>query len=205
MTEANASTRKAAWILAIIAVVEGAWIVMNLSAVGLRFFAYLGFAPGGAGNLAGWIAAAIVTALYVGYGTRLPSVRAHLLRPSALKLLALLVAITAGILEEVMFRRWIMNYLQHHGFNWLLQILGSGLLFGLLHAVWGLFGRSLRAALGATLATGLLGMMLASVFVAAGRSLAPCVVAHFAINALIEPGLVLAATRGEMNALFRSR
>lgn len=78
------------------------------------------------------------------------------------------------------------------------QVLGSGLLFGVLHGVWGLMGRSLRAAIGATLATGFLGMMLAVVFIAAGRSLAPCIVAHFVINALIEPGLVLAATRGEM-------
>ena len=33
-----------------------------------------------------------------------------------------------------------------------------------------------------------------------GRSLAPCIVAHFLINAFIEPGLVLAAARGEMSS-----
>jgi membrane protease YdiL (CAAX protease family) len=64
--------------------------------------------------------------------------------------------------------------------------------------VWGLFGRSVRAARGATIATGALGAALAIVYLVAGRSLAPCIVTHFVINALIEPGLVLAACRGEM-------
>ena len=199
MTKGDPNVRRSAWILAIIALLEGGWIAMNLSAVGLRFFTYLGFARGAAGNLIGWIAAAIVALIYVLFAARLPSVRAHLFRPTQLKLLALLVAITAGILEEVMFRRWTMNYLQERGYGIVLQILASGLLFGLLHGVWGFFGGSLRAALGATLATGFPGVMLAVVFVLSGRSLLPCIFSHFAINLLIEPGLVLAVTRGEMN------
>ena len=40
-----------------------------------------------------------------------PSVRENLFRPSWLKLLAVAVAIGAGILEEVIFRRWTMNWL----------------------------------------------------------------------------------------------
>ena len=196
---ADTSIRRSVWILAAIALLEGGWVLMNLRVNGWRFLGYLGFAPGRAGHLAGWIAAAIVVAVFVRLSLRFPSVRAHLFRPSWLKLLALLVAITSGILEEVMFRRWPMNYLHEHGYGPVLQVLGAGLLFGLLHGVWGFMGGSLRAAWGATLATGFLGVMLAIVFLAAGRSLAPCVVAHFLINALIEPGLVLAATRGEMS------
>ena len=56
----------------------------------------------------------------------------------------------------------------------------------------------------ATVATSVLGMMLGVVFLLAGRSLAPCIVSHFIINLLIEPGLVLAATRGEMGSPLRS-
>jgi membrane protease YdiL (CAAX protease family) len=149
--------------------------------------------------VAGWVAAALVAAIFVAFALRLPSVRANLFRPSFLKLLALAVAIGAGILEEVTFRQWTMNWLMSHGSGAVIQILGSGLLFGAAHGVWGLMGKSLRAAIGATLATGFLGSMLAAVFLLAGRSLAPCIVAHFVINLLIEPGLVLAATRGEMN------
>jgi len=53
--------------------------------------------------------------------------------------------------------------------------------------------------------TALLGGALAIVYVIGGRSLAPCVAAHFAINALLEPGLVLAATRREMGGRAGTR
>jgi hypothetical protein len=46
-------------------------------------------------------------------------------------------------------------------------------------------------------ATGGLGGLLGGVFVLGGRVLAPCVVAHALINVFAEPGLVLAALRGE--------
>ena len=98
-----------------------------------------------------------------------------------------------------MFRKWLMNYLQdrHHA-GVIVQIIISGLAFGLAHGVWGLMGKSVRAAIGATVATGILGIGLAIIFVVSGRNLAPCIISHFLINLLIEPGLVLAATRGEM-------
>lgn len=194
------SERKSALILGGIAAIECGWVALNLQLSGWRFIRYLGFAPGLSGDLAGWIAALVVTAIFVGFALRLPSVRANLFRPSGLKLLAIAVAVGAGILEEVVFRRWTMNWLMAIGYGPIIQVLGAALFFGLAHGVWGLMGKSLRAAIGATVATGFLGGMLAVVYLMAGRSLAPCIVAHFAINLLIEPGLVLAATRGEMGA-----
>ncbi len=193
------SLRKAAWILAFFAIVESSWVLVDLRVNGWRFIRYLGFAPGAEGAPAGWVAAALVAAIYTGLACRLPSVRAELLRPSWLKALALVVAVSAGVLEEVMFRRWVINYVQEHGYGVPLQVIGSGIVFGFVHAIWGLMGGKFASALGAMLATGLLGGMLGIVFVLSGRSLAPCVAAHFLINAFIEPGLVLAATRGEMN------
>jgi hypothetical protein len=193
--------RKSGIILAIITALEAGWVLMNLQVSGWRFIRYLGFAPGMTGNLAGWLAAAFTTVIFVAFALRLPSVRENLFRPSFLKLLAIALAIAAGILEEVMFRRWTMNWLMAQGQGAVVQVLGAGLLFGAIHGVWGLMGKSLRAAIGATVATGFLGMMLGIVFLLAGRSLAPCIVAHFVINLLIEPGLVLAATRGEMGSL----
>jgi hypothetical protein len=192
------SERKSAIILALIAGIEGAWVLLNLWLNGWRFVRYLGFGRGLGGDLVGWIAAVFVVVIFTGSAMRLPSVRQHLLRPSLLKLLALAVAISAGILEEVVFRRWTMNWLMTYGYGLAVQVLGSGLIFGALHGAWGLMGKSVSTAIGATAATGILGFMLAIVFLLSGRSLAPCVVAHFLINALIEPGLVLAATRGEM-------
>jgi hypothetical protein len=192
--------RKSGVILAIIAALEVGWVLMNLQISGWRFIRYLGFARGMSGNLAGWIAAVVATAIFVAFALRLPSVRENLFRPTLLKLLAIALAIGSGILEEVMFRRWPMNWLMAHGYGAVVQVLGAGLLFGVIHGIWGLMGKSFRAALGATIATGFLGMMLGIVFLLAGRSLAPCIVAHFLINLLIEPGLVLAATRGEMGS-----
>jgi hypothetical protein len=190
--------RKSGIILGIITAIEGGWVLMNLQVSGWRFIRYLGFAPGIAGNLAGWIGALVATIIFVALALRLPSVRENLFRPSLLKLLAIALALAAGILEEVMFRRWTMNWLMAHGNGPIVQVLGAGVLFGAIHGVWGLMGKSIRACLGATIATGFLGMMLGIVFLLAGRSLAPCIAAHVLINLLIEPGLVLAATRGEM-------
>ena len=191
--------RKSAIILALIAAIEGSWVLLNFYVNGTRFFSYLGFAPHLGGTPLGWLLAFVVTGLYVGAAARLPSVRENLFRISWLKLLGIAVAISAGILEEVVFRRWTMNYLQdrHHA-GVMLQIIISGLAFGLAHGVWGLMGKSIRTAIGATVATGILGIGLAIVFVASERNLALCIVSHFLINVLIEPGLVLAATRGEM-------
>ena len=194
--------RKSALILTGLAVIECGWVVLNLRLSGWRFLRYLGFAPRLAGDVAGWIAAILTVVIFVGFALRLPSVRANLFRPSFLKLLAIFVAIGSGILEEVIFRRWTMNWLMAHGYGTIVQVLGAGLLFGLLHAVWGLMGRSVHGAAGAMLSTGLLGLMLGIVYLLSGRSLAPCIVAHFLINLAVEPGLVLAATRGEMTSLL---
>jgi hypothetical protein len=191
--------RRAAWILAGVALAEGAWVVLNAWERPTAFIRYLGFAPGAAGTAAGWVLAILVVAGFVAASARLPSVRDNLVRMSWLKLLALVVAVVAGILEEVFFRKLLMDWLQGLPAGAVMQIAASGLAFGVAHGIWGLFGGA-RAALGATLATGALGAALAVVYVAADRSLAPCVFAHFLIDALIEPGLVLAAARGEMSA-----
>jgi membrane protease YdiL (CAAX protease family) len=192
------SEGKSALILGVIVVTEGAWCVVNWAWSGWRFVHYLGFAPNRAGAAMGWAAALLVVLIFVALACRLPSVRANLIRPSLLKLLALGVAVAAGILEEVMFRKWVMDWLHTSGYGAGLQILGSAISFGAVHAIWGLMGKSLRAASGAMLATSFLGGMLAVVYLLAERSLAPCIAAHFLINVFIEPGLVLAATRGEM-------
>jgi uncharacterized protein len=198
MNETKATERKSALILAAIAAIEGTFVLLNWLNNGQMFLAYLGFSAGKSGTLWGWIVALVVTVLFVALSVRLPSVRANMLRPTWLKALGLVVAVSAGILEELVFRKLLMNYLMSEGFGSLLQIVLSGLAFGAAHGIWGLIGRSIRAALAATAATALLGVALAIVFVVSGRSLAPCIAAHFLINALIEPGLVLAVTRGEM-------
>ena len=159
------SERKSAFILGGIAVIECGWVIWKLRLNGWHLFRYLGFAPGLTGAIPGWIAAALVVVIFVGFSLRLPSVRANFFRPSFLKFLAVLVAIGAGILEGVMFRRWTMNWLMANGYGAIVQVnSGAGLLFGLLHAVWGLMGRSVHVAAAAMLATGFLGLMLGIVY-----------------------------------------
>jgi len=190
--------RLSAWILAGIAATEGTWVAINFAHSPSGFLKYAGFASGESGTFAGWALAAVVVVLFVWFSARLPSVRANLLRLSFLKALGLAVAVAAGFLEEIIFRKWLMDYLSREEIGSVLQVLASGLAFGLAHGAWGLVGRSLRAAVGATVVTGALGTALAIVYIASGRSVAPCIAAHFLINAFVEPGLVLAATRGEM-------
>ena len=57
--------------------------------------------------------------------------------------------------------------------------------------------RKVAAAFGAMCATGLLGCALALFYLVAERNLAPCIISHMMINLFVEPGLVLAAVRGE--------
>jgi hypothetical protein len=92
--------RKSGIILAIIAAIEGTWVLLNFYLNGTRFFQYLGFWPHVGGTTLGWLLTFVVTALYVVAAARLPSVRENLFRMSWLKLLGIAVAISAGILEE---------------------------------------------------------------------------------------------------------
>jgi uncharacterized protein len=187
--------RRAAIILACIAAAEGTWVAVQM-AVGspLRLIRFLGFTQ--RAPLSGWVLAAAVAVLWIAVAARLPSVREHFVRVSGLKLLALALAVSAAACEEAVFRKLLMNALAARSLP--LQVLASALAFGVAHAVWGLFRGSVRVALSVTVATGALGALLALVYLASARNLAPCVASHFAINFFIEPGLVLAALRGEM-------
>src|SRR5205085_6510954 len=115
--------RKSGIILAILTAIEGGWVLMNLQISGWRFVHYLGFARGIGGNPAGWVGAFVVTVIFVAFALRLPSVRENLFRPTWLKLIAIGLAISAGILEEVMFRRWTMNWLMAHRQGAYVQVL----------------------------------------------------------------------------------
>jgi hypothetical protein len=178
---------------------EGFPVVISFFPDPGRFLAYAGFVEGAGGPWHAWALGAVVAAIYVWSAASIPDVREHLLRPGMLKAVAVLAAVMAAVLEEVIFRRWVMDFLEREGVGSLMQVLVSGAAFGVGHVVWGFLGGS-RAAVRAMVSTGILGAALAIVYLAAGRSLAPCIAAHFVITALIEPGLVIAALRGQMAA-----
>jgi membrane protease YdiL (CAAX protease family) len=192
--------RKAASILGAITLFEGFFVAQMVSRP-IHFLTWTGFLPGKhTPTAAGWVAGAVVTLAFILGSVRLPSVRQNLIRPSWLKLLAIVLAFVAGILEEIAFRSDMMDPLRNHGVGPVLQVFLSGLVFGLMHGVWAFFKGSWRAGLGAIVATSLLGWALAAVYLLAGRSVAPCIAAHFLIDLFIEPGLMLSAIRGEMGA-----
>ena len=163
-----------------------------------NFWRYIGASSPLRAGVWGWLLGLAVAAAFVLYSIRIPSVRDTLFRISRLKLLGLLVACGASLCEEAIFRKWLMDCLQSRGFIVPVQILASALTFGLLHGIWGLMGRNVKAALGAIAATSILGALLALVYLASHRVLIPCVIAHFLVDAFIEPGLVLGGLRGEM-------
>lgn len=131
---------------------------------------------------AGYILASVIS---------LPRIGRHLFSITALKLLAIPFSFVTGVFEELFFRKWLMDLAQGGGNALLAQMLLSAVLFGAVHGIWGLFGRSLRTAASAMLFTGALGLALAFVYVLSGRQVAPCVWSHTLINLAIEPWLLL--------------
>jgi hypothetical protein len=196
--------RKAGLILGGLCLFQCCFLALYLTR-GLRhFLVYLGFLAGRhTPRPAGYVAALLVAVAYLALCRRLPSVREEFFRLSGLKLIAIALAIVAGCLEEIVFRALLVNWLQDAGLGVVLQVLLSGLAFGLMHGIWAFFRGSWRAGAGAVSATGLLGILLAIVYIVGGRSLAPPVTAHLLLNLFAEPGLVLAALRGEMGRGLR--
>lgn len=194
--------RKAALILGGITIFEGSFVAMQAVPAPRSYFTWLGFLPGRHTPAPmGYPSALFVAVLFIAISAyRLPSVRANLVRPSWLKLLAIGVAVAAGTLEEIAFRTLLMNALNNRGIGPLGQVFASAIAFGIVHGIWAIFGGHLRAGIGAVTATGILGAGLAVVYLVAGRSVAPCIVAHFLLDLFVEPGLVLAAARGEMSS-----
>ncbi|HTW34132.1 MAG TPA: CPBP family intramembrane glutamic endopeptidase [Rhizomicrobium sp.] len=201
----ESAARRSAWraVLAVTAI-EAAALAWSFRAASWPRIAQYVFVP--PGNAASWAAAAGVTILYIAYAMRgLSFVRTYAFVPrrwreaTGLKLFAVPMALVTGLFEEAFFRRFLMDFAQQHGAGSAEQIGVSALSFGLVHGVWALFG-GFRAGVGATISTAVLGGLLAGVYILGGRSLLPCAASHVAINLILEPWLILAATSGRWGA-----
>ncbi len=196
-------TKKVIRATAVFLVLAGAilWIpvVGALLGHGPGFLRNLGFVSGPRGTLPAWILAMLVAVFYSGFAVRnIGLVAEHWRRWSSLKAVSLAVAVAAAIVEEAFFRRLIMDAMMNTGASVLLQILGSAVVFGLAHGVWGIATKRFRVAIKTTIATGAVGAALAVVYLIGGRSLAPPIVSHFIIDAVIQPGILLAAFSGDL-------
>jgi CAAX protease family protein len=171
-----------------VTLVEGIPLVLGFAGNARRF---ISSSPG---TPLAWILALVIAATFIWLTVRRHQfIREHLLTFSLLKALAIPMALVSGVFEEVFFRSFIMNLAIKGGWSTASQIFFSAITFGLAHGIWGLFGKNLRMAIGAIIATGLLGAALAVVYVVGGRSVAPCALAHVLINLVIEPWLILSA------------
>ena len=137
-------------------------------------------------------AVVLIATLYVAYSIRHPGIRRHLWNFSWLKIPSVIVAVTAAIVEEFYFRHALMDWLAHNQVGVTYQILLSGLAFGLFHAMWGVWG-GWRVVWGAVSATSTLGFALGALYVISGRHLVGPIEAHFLIDLVLEPALVIFA------------
>ena len=102
-----------------------------------NFFGAIGFTTLSNIDFYAWGIAALVVISYVWGAASISNVRQHMFKFNKLKYLALVGALISGIFEEILFRKMLMDYLQAEGFSDFLQIIISGLAFGVAHLVWG--------------------------------------------------------------------
>jgi hypothetical protein len=194
--------RKTALILGMTALFMFSPLAMSLFWHPIPLFQNLGFERGTIAPALAWILATITAIAYVLYTMKVISlVLAKQREISWFKLLGILAALVGGIVEEVFFRRWTMDMFMKGGFNPILQVIISGVAFGLVHASWTFLAkRDFKATLPAILSTSILGIFLAIIYLAGGRNLGPCIFAHVLINIVIEPWLMLSAVSGKWRA-----
>ncbi len=173
-------------------------LAMSLFWHPIPLFQNLGFERESIAPPLAWILATITAVAYVLYTMRaIPFVASMQREISLFKLLGILSAVVGGIVEEVFFRRWIMDMLMSGGFAPILQVIISGIAFGLAHTSWMLLAkRDFKVTLPAIISTSILGIFLAIIYLAGGRNLGPCIFAHVLINIVIEPWLMLSAVSG---------
>jgi membrane protease YdiL (CAAX protease family) len=191
--------RKTALILGTATLIMFSPLAMVLAGYPIPMFQNLGFERETIAPPLAWILATIIAIAYVLYTMKaIPLVLAKQKEISLFKLLGILSALVGGIVEEVFFRRWIMDMFMKGGFNPILQVIISGVAFGLAHTSWTLLAkRDFKATLPAIISTSILGIFLAIIYLAGGRNLGPCIFTHVLINIVIEPWLMLSAVSGK--------
>jgi membrane protease YdiL (CAAX protease family) len=171
---------------------------MVLAGYRIPMFQNLGFERDSIAPPLAWILATITAIAYVLYTMKaIPLILAKQKEISLFKLLGILSAVVGGIVEEVFFRRWTMDMLMSRGVAPILQVIISGIVFGLAHTSWILAKGDFKFTLPAILSTSGLGILLAIIYLLGGRNLGPCIFAHVMINVVIEPWLMLSSVSGK--------
>ena len=194
-TEADAAARRrTAWLAAGVIVAFAAALLIWAGRDPDAFAAELGI--GADIPPRGWIVAGLVAAVYTAYTLwAVPQIRPVVSEVSWFRALAIPLAVGSGLVEEMFFRHILMTSFAHGGLGAVAQVLLSALAFAAVHTIWVVFGRSWAAALPILLSTFALGVLMSLVYLASDRVVLPAVIAHAAINLVIEPGLLLNSAR----------
>jgi membrane protease YdiL (CAAX protease family) len=153
------------------------------------------------GTWPAWVIALLFAALSIGSNLRfLPRMHipiSYAFMPPGFHLFAaLLLGITAGFCEEVLFRAFLMTEFANAGYGKVMQVLMPGAAFGLAHA--GYLNQGLLPWLGIMLPTAFLGMMWGIAYLLGRRSLLPVVVAHFLNDATALPWIAFFMVTGSL-------
>lgn len=150
-----------------------------------------------AGRGRAWVGAVLLWMLFALPMILQRNAQTPILEPSIFNLVgSLLAGPGAGAAEEVIFRGLLMALLVSGGWTLWRAVLLTSFLFGFSHLGWGMLAADLAVALMAAGGTTVLGLTFGVLYMLAGRRILPAVVAHSAINLVIEPWLVLSAVQG---------
>lgn len=188
--------RQTFWILVVISSWMTIWIIWRFLSEPVEYVdRSLGINENFAGGASWiWLPALAIVALYAAYTLwAVPGARSYVLRFNALGLVAVWAAVVSGILEEVLFRQRLMDWLDGLGHSAVTQVFISAVAFGAAHALWVLMACDWRIVVPVIGSTALLGLALAVLYIAADRSTLPAIAAHTMINLIIEPGLIATA------------
>jgi membrane protease YdiL (CAAX protease family) len=128
------------------------------------------------------LVAVVAGIAYGAYTLMHPDIGRHAAEMSVLKLWGVIVGVAAAVVEEMVFRGFVLTELERIRVPVWGQVLTSGVTFGLIHIGFSAWGMAL---------TFLLGMVLALLYHQGRRSLTAPIVSHALINAIIEPWLLL--------------
>jgi hypothetical protein len=145
----------------------------------------LGRATNWRGMLLGLVVAIVYSSLTAVFN---PAVSRNLLRFTELKGLAVVAALVAGLVEETIFRGYLMTSLEQMGRGRVAQVLVSAVVFAAAHFYGFVSPVGLLATFGATF---VLGAALAITYLIGKRSLTQVITSHTLIDLVIEPWLLL--------------
>lgn len=173
------------------------FIIIGATSNPLGFINYMGINKTALEIPLAWAFAISIAVCYIAYTAfMIPLVRQNLFNFSCwLKFMGIYAAFSSGIVEELVFRQMLMDWLDTNKIQSALQIIISGITFGVIHLSWAIFSRNIHIGTCSTISTIILGLGLATTYIIADRNVLPAITAHTLINLFIEPWLILNAVR----------